>query len=270
MALGSALGGVITAAFGTNVAFIMNAASFLASGLLCWSIRIPNDHLTDHSEQVPYTTSKQAGKDTSFWQVFRDSRLIQIITLQALLWPIGGGAINLLLSVYGYQVFHSGNVGVGVMYGALGLGFFVSGFVAHRFKVRMRQAAAIGFLIEGMCHVLVSQSPSLWLASTFLVLATVGAGIGNASIMTLVMHSVTKEVHGRVFAMFDTISSVTIATSMMATGMLLGHLPARTIGLSAGLLIVMASLVTGLPLMRTNLPFVVGNHPENRGVPSGQ
>lgn len=253
MALGSALGGIITAGFGTHVAFIINSASFLVSGLLCWSIRIPKDHLTNPTQHAAHGASKQARSDTSFWQVLRSSRLIQVVALQELLWPIGGGAINVLLSVYGYKVFNSGNVGVGVMYGALGLGFVISGFLAHRFTRRVREAAALGFVIEGIGHILVSQSPSVWLASIFLVLATVGAGVGNASVMTLVMQSVTKEVHGRVLALFSTISSVTIAASMMVTGILLDHLPARTIGLSAGMLIVITSVITGVPLLRINL-----------------
>jgi MFS family permease len=259
MAAGAALGGVVTAAFGTPAAFIMNAASFLVSGLLCWSIRIPNDHLHQRSRAGTGPLSTQATRSISFWSVFWRSRLVQIIALQSLVWPIGGGAINVLLSVYGYQVFHSGNTGVGVMYGALGLGFLMGGLLTPRFTAWTRQAAVAGFLIEGLCHVVVSQSPSLWLASICLVLATVGAGVGNASVITLIMQTVTQEVHGRVFAMFDTTSSVTIAASMMATGILLNHVPVRTIGLGAGLLIVMASVVTGIPLLCTKLPPKAGN-----------
>ncbi|MCL6600394.1 MAG: MFS transporter [Alicyclobacillus macrosporangiidus] len=254
MAVGAALGGIVTAALGTQVAFITNAASFLVSGLLCWSIQIPNDHLHRRSQVGTGPSSTQAVRKISFWSVFWRSRLVQVIALQSLLWPIGGGAVNVLLSVYGYQVFHSGNTGVGVMYGALGLGFLLSGFLIRRFTAWTRQAAVVGFLIEGLCHILVSQSPSLWLTSICLVLATVGAGVGNASVITLIMQTVTKEVHGRVFAMFDTTSSVTIAASMMATGVLLNHVPVRTIGFSAGLLIVTASVVTGIPLLRTELP----------------
>lgn len=269
MALGSALGGIAAAAFGTDIAFVINAASFLASGLLCWSIPIPADHLTDHRDIHPSVhPSRPSSNRTSFWSVFLRSRLIQIIALQSLLWPIGGGAINVLLSVYGYQVFHSGSIGVGVMYGSLGFGFLISGFLVHRLTKWVRLAAAIGFVIEGLCHVMVSQSPSLWFASIFLFIATLGAGVGNASIITLVMQATSKEFHGRVFAMFDTTSSVTIAASMMATGVLLHDFSARGIGLCAGLLIVLASLVTGVPLLRINSSPDLGDATEERAVSS--
>ena len=257
MALGSALGGLATAAFGTDAAFIVNAASFLMSGFLCWSIRIPNSRASAQGESSedrskgppPFHPSAP-----SFWAVFRQSRLIQIISLQAFLWSIGGGVINVLISLYGFHVFHGGNLGVGILYGALGVGFLISGLMAHRFAKWLRHAAAIAAVIEGLGHVFVSQSPNLWVGSLCLALATIGAGVENASIASLVMQSVPKQVHGRVFALFDTTSNVTIALSMMVTGLLLDHIPARTLGFWAAALMVCTALATGIGLLRIKLP----------------
>jgi MFS family permease len=252
MTLGSALGGIVTAAVGTNAAFMINSVSFLISGLICMSIHFPNNHLSPSTNTSP--GSNVSSSDRPFWQVFRQSRLVQVIALQSLLWPIGGGVINVLLSVYGYQVFHGGNKGVGILYGSLGAGFLLSGFMAHRCAKRLRQAATVGFLVEGLSHVLVSQSPNLWLASIFLAVATMGGGAGNACISSLVMQNVSREFHGRVFALFDTTSNVMIAVSMMVAGILLDHVPARVLGLEAGSLIVITSLATGFGLLRMKLP----------------
>jgi MFS family permease len=254
MALGSATGGVVTVTFGTHTAFLINSASFLLSGLICGSIRFPTDHLTMGSPISQTTVSGSAKPESSIRDVLRHSRLVQIIALQSVLWPIGGGVVNVLLSVYGYQVFHCGNLGVGILYGALGVGFLASGFISQHVATWIRQAAVVGFLVEGLGHVFVSQAPGLGLAAIGLAVATVGAGVGNASVTTLVMHSLPKTFHGRVFALFDTTSSVVIAFSMMAAGILLGHVPARMLGLGAGLLIVIASVVTGFPLLRIKLP----------------
>lgn len=257
MALGSALGGLVTASFGVEAAFIVNAASFLASGLICWSIRFPNNPFLPQ-----YKNSVDRAKDLhlenspapSFWAVFHQSRLIQIISIQALLWSIGGGVINVLVSVYGFQVFHGGNLGVGILYGALGVGFLISGLIAHRFAGWLRLSAVSAAVLEGLGHVFVSQSPNLWVAALFLVLSTIGAGVSNASIGSLVMKSVSQQVHGRVFALFDTTSSITIALSMMATGFLLDHIPARTLGFGAAALLVCTALITGVALLRIKLP----------------
>jgi MFS family permease len=253
MALGSALGGIVTASFGSDWAFVINSISFLASGILCWSIRFPNDHLSVNANTAQNNPSTFASERT-FLRIFQQSRLLQVISLQSFLWPIGGGVINVLLSVYGFQVFHSGNQGVGIMYGALGLGFFFSGFVAHRFTKWIRQAAVAGFVVEGLCHIMVSQASGLWMASFFLVIATVGAGIGDASAMSLIMRYVPKHVHGRVFALFSTMTSVVTAISMLLTSFLLDQVPIRILGFGAGSLIVCGSVITGVGLLRMQLP----------------
>lgn len=142
------------------------------------------------------------------------------------------------------------------MYGALGVGFIISGFISHLFKKWIIQTALIATSIEGVGHALVSQSPNLWVGALFLIFATIGAGVGNASVASLIMQSVPKHVHGRVFALFDTTSSVTISLSMVITGILLDYIPSRIIGLWAGALIVFSSLV-GIGLLRIKLPEAV-------------
>lgn len=251
MTFGAAFGGIVASTLGSDTAFIINSCTFLISGLICFSIRYP-------VQEESYTTKRERDEGwesapaPSFWMVFRKSRLIQIVSLQALLWPIGGGAINVLISVYGYQVYKAGDSGVGILYGALGIGFLISGFIAHRFKKWIRQAVFLATVVEGTCHILFSQSPSLWFAALFVILATVGAGIGNVSVNTLIMHTVPKEVHGRAFALCDTTSSVMIALSMVGTGVLLNFYSPQTIGFTAGLVIVITSLAA-IPLLRMKI-----------------
>ncbi|GMA48800.1 hypothetical protein GCM10025857_01570 [Alicyclobacillus contaminans] len=108
----------------------------------------------------------------------------------------GGGAINVLLSIYGFRVFHQGNEGIGVLYGALGLGFFVSGLVGFNFSKRIRETTIFAVVIEGICHLLVSRSPDIWLAAVFLAIGTVSAGIGNAANNSLTMMNIPSEYHG--------------------------------------------------------------------------
>lgn len=254
MAFGAGLGGLISARFGFDTAFAINAISFLASGFICWSINLPNLPNRDPGsfeglEEKPQRIHSLASSN-SFWFVFRQSRLIQLVCVQAILWAIGGGAINTLLSVYGYQVFHSGNWGVGVLYGALGIGFLASGFFASRLVKRLRIITAAAYLFEGICHVAVSLSPVLWGAAILLSFATMSAGIGNAVTTTLLMREAPTVFHGRVFSLLGTISSVVISLSMLATGFLLDVIPARTIGFWAGSFMVFTSFVTGFALVR--------------------
>ncbi|WP_051240013.1 MFS transporter [Pontibacillus halophilus] len=243
MTLGASLGGLVSALVGTQVAFIFNAFTFVISGILILRIKFnvslhrPND-ITHHPPN-----------NGTFWSEFKDSLLIKVIAIQAFIWPIGGGAINVLISVYGYQVFQEGDRGVGILYACLGIGFLISGMVAHLFKRWIVLAVILSTVIEGGAHILVSQSPNIWMAAIFILIATVGAGIGNASFTSLTMLVVPEYVHGRAFALSETVSNVTIAISMMLTGFLLNFVSAQTIGFWAGLIIASTS-ITALPLIR--------------------
>lgn len=254
MTLGAMLGGVASAVFGPKWSFLLNATTFLISGLLVW--RMPYKSRSEgpaNSDSLSVRSEKETPNDSStFWRTFRRSPLMKVVAIQSIAWPIGGGAINVLISVYGYQVFGAGDRGVGMLYGSLGIGFILGGILAPSFKRWPVQAVILGAAVEGLAHVGVSGAPNLLWGAACILLATLGGGIGNAALATLMMRAVPQEVHGRAFALNETLSNVSMGVSMLAAGVLLDFLPARVIGLIAGLLIVascMPSLIL-LPLRK--------------------
>ncbi len=250
MTLGAVLGGFISAMLGTDLAFIINGLTFLISGLIICSMPYSNKEVLTNSSQKENTDNLKS----SFWMEFRKSILMKVIVVQAFLWPIGGGAINVLISVYGYQVFNSGDRGVGILYGALGVGFLISGFIAPYFKRWMIKVVIFSTMIEGIAHMLVSQSPNVWIGAIFIVIATIAAGIGNASFITLIMTTIPNYLHGRTFALSDTTSNIMMALSMVVTGVLINYIPVQTVGLIAGALVVCTSF-TAIPLLKLNQSF---------------
>lgn len=313
MVLGATLGGAASAVFGPQGSFLLNAATFLISGLLVWTmpyahrrseanavrsagtagqavseLLLPEAAESGSSEETgraeteksrpeaangppaeraaaDLRESAEASREAAaFWKTFRGSALMKVVAIQSIAWAIGGGAINVLISVYGYQVFGVGDRGVGLLYGSLGLGFILGGLWAPSFKRWPVQAVILGAAIEGLAHVLVSAAPNLALGAVFILLATLGGGIGNAALVTLVMRAVPEAVHGRAFALNETLANVTMGVSMLAAGVLLDILPARTIGLGAGLLIVVSCVpaLTLLPLRRQLNGTVAGPRPQ--------
>lgn len=244
MTLGASLGGVVSALLGPETSFILNACTFLLSAILVYFIPYSSKLLFSSSTEVLENTIEAP----SLWKEMRQSLFLKIVVVQAFIWPIGGGAINVLISVYGYEVFGAGDTGIGVLYAALGAGFLISGLIASYFKRWMIQVVILSTVIEGLSHVFVSQSSTLWLGTVFILTATVGAGIGNASFASLMMTLVNERVLGKSFAMDATVSNVMMAVSMLVTGVLLEFVPAQTIGFYAGLLIMTTSL-TALPLL---------------------
>ncbi|MDO3408159.1 MFS transporter [Saccharibacillus sp. CPCC 101409] len=292
MTLGAVLGGAASAAFGPQLSFLFNAATFLASGLLVCTLPYGRGRKPDGSGvkgagrksrpaadgpgvasaesaaadagQARLAAGANAAQDplasaaanaeneadaSAFWRTFRRSMLMKVVAVQSIAWPIGGGAINVLISVYGYQVFGGGDRGVGLLYGSLGVGFVLGGLLAPSFKRWPVQALILGAAAEGLAHVGVSAAPSLLPAAACIMLATLGGGVGNTALTTLIMRAVPENVHGRAFALNETLANVTMGVSMLVAGLLLDVLPARTIGLIAGLMIV-ASCIPALALLR--------------------
>jgi len=84
------------------------------------------------------------------YAIVRSSSFVKVMIILSALWPIGGGAVNVLLSVYSFDIFHAGNQGVGILYASLGLGFILGGGLTPYLSRRILPAAAVGFVVEGL------------------------------------------------------------------------------------------------------------------------
>lgn len=249
MTLGAVFGGVVSAVLGHELSFVINALTFLISGLIISTMAYRKESVQKPAHLESQESVEVSESQSTFWEEFRKSLMIKVIALQAIFWPIGGGAINILISIYGYQVYQAGNTGVGILYGALGVGFLISGFIAAYFRRWMVQVVILASIIEGLAHALMSQSTNLWIGAGLIAIGTLGSGIGNASYTTLIMRTVPEHVMGRAFALSETTSNVMMALSMVVTGVLLNYFPAQQVGLWAGILIVISAF-TALPLLK--------------------
>ncbi len=244
MLLGAALGGVVSGWLGPGPAFIINAASFAISAALTLSVAIP---------RTSPTRSRGLAAALEAPAIIRRSPSLRLLLALAILWPVGGGATNTLISVYGAQVFHAGDQGIGTMYAAIGVGLLLGGLVAPRFAHHPQLALAVAFIADGALQVAASRAPWLGLAALGIGLSTVAAGIGNASASTILMRESPPDAIGRVFAMQDALSSVTFTLSVIASGALLGVIAPRTLGALAGVVIAVGGLLTVFAARKTLL-----------------
>lgn len=242
MLLGAALGGVVSGWFGPGPAFVINAASFAISAALTLSVAVP---------RTPPSRSRGLAALVEAPAIIRRSPALRLLLALAILWPVGGGATNTLISVYGAQVFHAGDQGIGTLYAAIGVGLLLGGLVAPRFARRPQLALAVAFVADGALQVAASRAPWLGLAALGIGLSTVAAGIGNASASTILMRESPPDAIGRVFALQDALSSVTFTLSVLASGALLSVIAPRTLGALAGAVIAIGGLLTALAARKT-------------------
>ncbi|WP_312116195.1 MFS transporter [Brevibacillus reuszeri] len=264
MAIGSLVGGVFIALWGSEIAFLYNSLSFLASALLLVRLTVSKQQEQQESDSEGESLEKAATyKDVL--QFIQKTPIVYAILLLTTLWPIGGGIINVLISVYAYQVFDAGNMGIGLLYGAIGLGFIVGGLIAQRLQRYPYEVASVGLAIEGFAFLLTSFSPTIYVTALFYALSTIAGGMGNACLNTILMRHVTSRYHGRVFALEMTLSNVLIGLSMLTGGWVLTVAEPRIVGFVAGVFVTLSSILIGRFIWKTAKGKQAKNHARGDG-----
>lgn len=238
MAVGSFAGGAALALIGTSGAFVANSVSFLLSSFLL--LGLPRGVPRGGAE-------KRDRRLLAALPALADPGLRLSVLLSAV-WPLAGGALSVLITAYSFDTFHAGGFGIGLLYSALGAGYLVGGVAIGRLtvlaRVRPARIAPVSFAVEGVCHVLVSQSPTLWLATGLLFAGACSAACGNAAIGKLLMGA-PDDVRGRVIGISKGLAACGQITSMAVAGVLLEAAGVRPVGFGSGALLVVLVVVTG-------------------------
>lgn len=243
MIIGSLAGGLSVVGLGLAASFIVNSASFLASALLISSIDFPafNDD-----------ESRQRGIGVAITLIVQSQALKALVILFAV-WPLAGGIMNVLISVYAFKVFHAGAFGIGLLYTALGVGFVLGGIVGVWLGGNEWWSTPLAFALEGVAYMVVSMMPNLGSAAGLLCLATVFASIGNASAGALLMMHVTQQMLGRVYGLLEVVSALGFIVSMSLAALLLSITTPRTLGFGAGAMLSLSGLAVGGALWRSRV-----------------
>ena len=245
LTLGAAIGGLVTGWFGTDVAFILDALTYLLSATLIASVRIP--------KRVPRQKSKlTVGRALGITQtiegakyVLRRPRVLALLLVKPA-WGLGGGILT-LLAVFGEKIFPIGKnaaAGIGVLFAARGIGTAVGPIVAGRIsgegKKQMQVTIGIAFLIGGAFYMAFGLATSFVVALLVLGLAHTGGSILWVFSTVLLQRGVEDNFRGRVFAAELALLTLTMAISNYATGELLDRfgLSPRAVAIWIGALFV--------------------------------
>ncbi|HSO76074.1 MAG TPA: MFS transporter, partial [Blastocatellia bacterium] len=245
LAMGAALGGLVTASFGRNAAFIIDSLSFFVSALFIARVRMRKRS----PEAALHMKRTSAYELLGIADIVEGARYLRVNPRVAALllvksgWGIGGGVL-LLLTVFGKQIFPLGNDGsasIGLLFAARGVGALVGPVVAARIAAgsaaRMRRAIAAAFILSSVFYLLFAQSPVFVIALLCVVGAHSGGSIQWVYSTTLLQMSVEDRFLGRVFALDMALVTLTMSLSTYATGLGLEHagLSARTMATVLGL-----------------------------------
>ncbi len=226
LTLGAAIGGLITGWFGTNVAFVLDAMTFLLSAALIASVRFPR---RPKREKRKLTIGRALGITETLEGVrfVKDRPGILALLLVKPSWGLGGGILT-LLAVFGEKIFTVGRTaatGIGVLFAARGIGTAVGPIVARRLagegRARLLSAIGIAFLIGGAGYIAFGAARNFLFALLVLGLAHTGGSILWVFSTVLLQREVEDSFRGRVFAAELALLTLTMAASNYLTGEML-------------------------------------------------
>jgi MFS family permease len=249
LTLGAAIGGLITGWFGTDAAFILDAASYLLSAALIASIRVQKRR---KRERQKLTVGRALGITETIDGIryVKDRPRVLALLLVKPAWGLGGGILT-LLAVFGERIFPVGKsaaTGIGVLFAARGIGTAVGPIVARRMagEVDRRMQAWIGiaFLIGGVFYIAFGSATGFVFALIVLGVAHCGGSILWVFSTVLLQRAVDDSFRGRVFAAELALLTLTMAASNYTTGELLDRfqISPRLVTIGIGIFFLMPGL----------------------------
>jgi MFS family permease len=242
LTIGAFLGGTSVTQFGYKWAFTFNALSFLFSAACISRLRTGRGGF--RAERTALTEDKVVRpwhEYTEGLRYMKASPLILGLALVGIGWASGGGAAQILFSLFGELVFNRGPAGIGYLWAAAGVGLLVGGTFAHWLGKRIsfeayKRTISICYVIHGGSYVIFSQMRNFQMALLFLALSRSAIAVSSVLNMSQLLRHVSDEFRGRVFATMETMQWSTMMLSMAGAGVASQTWSPQSIGVVSGLL----------------------------------
>lgn len=277
IAVGSALGGVVATALGRDTVFVLNALTFLASALMIRRITRPvsSKQRAESVEAMARSTSSstltaQLLPLTAYFKDFREGlryvgrdRVLSAVFVVAGGWGLGNGAARALYSLFGARlgVQAAGRLGaafpsvaerptdfgISVLFVAMGLGGVFGAPLARRFNRGAVEGlgARMGrsLVLDGCGLLLFSLMPNLFGAAALLIAREINFAIWWTAQQTLLMQRTEDAFAGRVFASYETLTTLMMVGSILVSGAAADRLGIRAVAAGGGSVVMLSGLM---------------------------
>src|SRR5262249_36138573 len=174
-------------------------------------------------------------------------------------WATGGGAAQILFSIFGELVFNRGPAGIGTIWGCGGVGLIIGAFVAYRVGRQIsfegyKRTILVCYIVHGGAYIVFSQMRSFALALVFIALSRAAVGVSSVLNMAQLLRHVHDRYRGRVFSTIETAQWTVMMVSMTLAGLASQSVSPRTIGAIAGALSSTTAIFWGWAHVTGRLP----------------
>jgi MFS family permease len=241
LAVGAALGGLVSGFWGIYPAFVIDALTFFVSAVFIWMIRY------EGRPTAPKASTGLAAGMSEYLEGFiylKENREILILVLLKAAMAISvSGAFQVAQVAVAEQVFvigEGGGISLGVLYAVVGAGTGIGPILFRRFTgdrdQPMRIAIATSYFVTFAGLILISP---LWNFGTVVfgtLLRAIGVGVNWVFSTQLLLQLLPNRVRGRVFSLEFALLTLGNATSAAIAGLVLDQ---TSLGIS-GLFLMMA------------------------------
>lgn len=260
LTIGTFLAGASVVQFGYKWAFVLNSISFLFSAWSISRLRLGGDGFR------PRRTALTEAEVVRPWHEYveglrymRANPLILAIALIGVGWASGGGAAQILFSIFGELVFHRGAAGIGIIWGSAGIGLLLGGALAYWLGKRItfsayKRTIVVCYIVHGGTYIIFSQMRSFAWALVFIALSRAAVAVSSVLNMSELLRHVSDEFRGRVFSTLESMVWSTMMVSMMLAGIASQYFSPRTIGAFAGALSSTTAIFWGWAHLSGRLP----------------
>jgi MFS family permease len=243
--IGALVGGALVAGTSPDVAYFVNAVSFVISAMLILRIR-------ERFEEGEREPSRGGWGDVvdGLSLAVRSRALLTVLVAWSVVMLANAG-VNVSAVVISTEVFDGGDFGYGLLVAATGLGLVVGSlfggaWIAQR-GLTIPYTASIGLMALGIGAAAVA--PNVWVASLVVIAAGAGNGVAVIANALLVQRGAPDRLRGRAFTVVMSTGYAVLGVGMIIAGPLTNAIGARAVwGISAALAAVGA--VLGFLLVR--------------------
>ena len=235
---GPALGGVLSAAFGPRVPFIVAAIAATLTILLTW---ITLDETVSPEQRETNRQVKQGGLEPGL--ILQNFPLLLII-IAGFVGQFAFGLLQSTFSLYGEAVLfpdsteEATNIGIGLLLTVVGISQFVTQtFLLSRLLERFGDAmlVIIGTIIRTMGLLVFAIVTSPWLGAFGSIFFASGLGMMMPSLQSLATKTVADEVRGGVLGLYQSNLSLSTIFSTAVAGLLFNITPTTPYWIGVGL-----------------------------------
>lgn len=246
VAIGAAVGGLVAATAGRELTFVLYPVLFMTSAALVWSVKRPLREATPHGLAMPSGWRGLTSTVTETVSLAKADRTVASLLLTKPTFGVATGIVG-MLAITSDELWGGGELGVGLLFAARGLGALIGPFAARTFATddrgRLLRGIGVSFIVYLVGYALIPLSPAIWVAAIFVFVGHLGGGAQWTLSSFGLQRAAPDHVRGRVFAVDFGLALAVASLSTLTAGWLSGVIgPLPTLYVMLGIMTVTVAL----------------------------